>query len=143
MAEERENIQFLIVGMSHDHIFKIINHFHPLKVFLISSSEMEESVENLNDQLKNLNMNTHIIYINAFNGDSIQQTASRIVHRAKKELIELLNECGPLRIDEISKEVGRSESYVRRLLNQMDENIKVDLLTGEEQGRPAKLYSLK
>ena len=88
MEEKCDNIQFLIVGMSHDHIFKIINHFQPLKLYLISSFEMEESVERLNDQIKELVINTQIIYVNPFKGNSLQQISSEIVWRAKKEMIE-------------------------------------------------------
>ena len=45
MEKKYDNIQFLIVGISHDHIFKIIHHFQPLKLYLISSFEMEESTK--------------------------------------------------------------------------------------------------
>ena len=87
MEEKKDNIQFLIVGTSHDHIFKIINHFQPLKLYLISSFEMEESIKELNDQIKKLNINTQIIYVNPFKEESLQQITNEIVWRANKELI--------------------------------------------------------
>jgi len=87
LEEKKDNIQFLIVGTSHDHIFKIINHFQPLKLYLISSFEMEESIKELNDQIKKLNINTQIIYVNPFKEESLQQITNEIVWRANKELI--------------------------------------------------------
>jgi len=88
VKEKYENIQFLIVGMSHGHIFKIINHFQPIKLYLISSFEMEESTKILNDQIKTLNIMTQIIWINPFKEDSLQQITNEIIWRAKKEIIE-------------------------------------------------------
>ncbi len=91
MKDKCDNIQFLIVGMSHDHIFKIIHHFQPLKLYLISSFEMEESIKILNDQIKALNIITQMIWINPFKEDSLQQIINEIVWRAKKEIIEQPN----------------------------------------------------
>lgn len=88
MKERCDNIQFLIVGMSHDHIFKIINYFQPIKLYLISSFEMEESTKILNDQIKTFNIMTQIIWINPFKEDSLQQITNEIIWRAKKEIIE-------------------------------------------------------
>ena len=88
MGEKCNNIQFLIVGMSHDHIFKIIHHFQPLKLYLISSSEIEDSIKILNDQIKELNIMTQIIWINPFKEDSLQQITNEIIWRAKSEMIE-------------------------------------------------------
>ena len=88
MKEKYENIQFLIVGMSHGHIFKIINHFQPIKLYLISSFEMGESINVLKDQIKALNIMTQIIWINPFKEDSLQQITSEIIWRAKIEIIE-------------------------------------------------------
>ena len=88
MEENCDNIQFLIVGMAHDHIFKIIHHFQPLKLYLISSFEMEDSIKILNDQVKELNILTQIIWINPFKKDSIQQITNQIIWSAKKEMIE-------------------------------------------------------
>jgi hypothetical protein len=91
MEEKCENIQFLIVGMAHEHIFKIIHHFQPLKLYLICSFEMEDSIKILNDQIKGLNIDTQILYINPFKEDSLQQITSEIIWRAKKEIIEHAN----------------------------------------------------
>jgi len=88
MEKKYDNIQFLIVGISHDHIFKIIHHFQPLKLYLISSFEMEESTKILNHQIKELNISSQIIWINPFKEDSLQQITNEIVWRAKKEMIE-------------------------------------------------------
>jgi len=88
MGEKCNNIQFLIVGMSHDHIFKIIHHFQPLKLYLISSSEIEDSIKKLNDQIKELNIMTQILWINPFKEDSLQQITNEIIWRAKSEMIE-------------------------------------------------------
>lgn len=88
MNEKCDNIQFLIVGMSQDHIFKIINHFQPLKLYLISSFEMKESTNALKDQINALNIMTQIIWINPFKEDSLQQITNEIIWRAKKEIIE-------------------------------------------------------
>ena len=87
MGGKKDNIQFLIVGTSHDHIFKIINHFQPLKLYLISSLETGESIKELKDQLKKLNINTQIIYVNPFKEESLQQITNEIVWSANKELI--------------------------------------------------------
>jgi len=88
MGERCNNIQFLIVGMSHDHIFKIIHHFQPLKLYLISSSEIEDSIKKLNDQIKELNIITQILWINPFKEDFLQQITNEIIWSAKSEMIE-------------------------------------------------------
>jgi len=88
MKEKCDNIHFLIVGTSHDHIFKIIHKFQPIKLYLISSFEMQESINALNDQIKALNIMTQIIWINPFKEDSLHQIIKEIIWRAKKEIIE-------------------------------------------------------
>ena len=87
MGGKKDNIQFLIVGTSHDHIFKIINHFQPLKLYLISSFEMKESLKELNDKIKEIILITQIIYVNPFKQETLQQITNEIVWRANKELI--------------------------------------------------------
>lgn len=88
MTNQCENIQFLIVGASHEHIFKIINHFHPSKIYLISSFEMQDSIMILKEKIDTLNILTQIIWVNPFKKDSLYQIISKIVENAKMELID-------------------------------------------------------
>jgi hypothetical protein len=78
-----ENVQFLIVGNSHDHILKIVSHFKPHKVVLISSSGIMESTTELVRKVQGLGLEIEIVSVDPFKEDAVYIIMHEIISRAR------------------------------------------------------------
>jgi hypothetical protein len=81
-----QNIHFLIVGNSHEHIFKILQEYHPDQIYLISSPEIKESTSGLKQQLEDQNIPVEIIWVNPFQSDSLEKITTLLVNTGKQIL---------------------------------------------------------
>jgi len=79
-----QNIHFLIVGLSHEHIYRVIEYYSPSKIFLISNSLIKKSTEQLRNDIEKKGINTEIIWVEAFKEDTINQIIHEIGIRVKK-----------------------------------------------------------
>ena len=79
-----QNIHFLIVGLSHDHIYRVIEHYFPSKIFLISNILIKKSTEQLKNDLESKGINIEIIWIEAFKENTLTQIVKEIGTRVKK-----------------------------------------------------------
>jgi hypothetical protein len=78
-----ENVQFLIVGNSHDHVLKIVGHFKPHKVVLISSSDIMEATMELARKVQDLGPEIEIVSVNPFKEGSVHAIMNEIITRAR------------------------------------------------------------
>jgi 3-dehydroquinate synthetase len=84
ILEKKNSYHFLIVGNSHEHIFKVIDYFHPSKIFLISSHELRESIELLQKQLNEMNVLVECIWVNPFQKNAIMEITSEIIEKSRQ-----------------------------------------------------------
>ena len=86
MLPSQKNIHLLIVGNSHEHIFKIIDEFHPCKTFLISSIEIKDSTLELQNAIENLMIPAEIIWVDPFLPESLCEITKIIVKKGREIL---------------------------------------------------------
>jgi DNA-binding transcriptional regulator LsrR (DeoR family) len=81
-----QKIHFLIVGNSHEHIFKILQEYQPDQIYLISSPEIKESTSRLKQQLEDQKISVEIIWVNPFQSDSLEKITTLLVNTGKQLL---------------------------------------------------------
>ncbi len=78
-----ENIHFLIVGLSHEHIYLVIEHYSPSKIFLVSNFMIKKSTEQLKNDIMSKGIDIEIIWIEAFKENTLTQIVKEIGVRVK------------------------------------------------------------
>ena len=48
---KKPNIQILLVGKNHDHIYQTVAHYKPILIWLITSEELELETKKLKEKL--------------------------------------------------------------------------------------------
>ena len=81
---QEENIQILIVGNSHEHVFTVLNYFKPKKVILVSSSGIKDSTCDLAEKIRMTGTESGIIWINPFTQQSIHNIINEILVKIKE-----------------------------------------------------------
>lgn len=79
-----QNVHFLIVGLSHEHIYRVIEHYSPSKIYLISNLLIKKSTEQLKIKIESEGLKVEIIWIEAFEENTLHQIIAEIGNRVEK-----------------------------------------------------------
>jgi len=63
--------------------------------------------------------------------------------KRKVQVKDYLKEVGEARLDEIAKDLGESESTIRRIVKNMGDEVQIEEKSSGDRGRPLKLYRIK
>ena len=88
-----QNIQILILGKSHEHILKVIDHYKPNFIFFISSYSLEYISREFMIQIQSKGIKCELNLIDAFSEDTILNILGLIgsIIRKYKDFDHLIN----------------------------------------------------
>ena len=75
----KRNIQLLIVGNSHEHICRVINHYNPIHITLFTSKALETLTKEFANELLSQDLTIRIQVVNPFMNDAVKVIFNDII----------------------------------------------------------------